>query len=129
MARNSIGNMPKPGALTPIFLGGTEGFNTTPGGLRLYTAFLWGRPGPANPYETASDISRACLTDEDRVTLADAAYVVFSTMTPIAWKMADGRWMAPRHEYSDLSAAHTRVVVEALSHMDVRVENCNLVRP
>ena len=128
MARNSIGNAPHPRVLAPILLDG-KAFNVSPMGKRLPSASFWGRPGGANPYETLSDLNRACLSDEDRVTLADAQYVIFSTLTPVAWKMADGRWMVPAYEYSLFIDKHVCAALSALSWNDVRAENGNLLQP
>jgi len=105
-----------------------EPFNTV-AWIRMELATFWGRPGGTDPYEGASQLNRACLRDEDRVTLADAQYVVFSSLTPIAWKLGDGRWMVPAHQYSDLACKHTETTLAALSHLDVRPENLNLLQP
>lgn len=128
MAHNSIGNVPYPKVLEPILRAG-ECFNTTSGGVRLASASLWGRPGPTDPYAACTDLNWACLTDEHRQSLADAQYVVFTGITPLAWKMADGRWMVPKYARTELAERHRDVVVTALSWMDVRTENGNLLTP
>jgi hypothetical protein len=128
MAHNSIGNIPHPNILSAVLFTG-ESFNMTREGIRLDSATLWGRPGGENPYGARSQLNRACLSDGDRETLADARYVIFSSFTPIAWQLRDGRWMVPAHQYSDLTCQQTVAVLGALSYNDVRPENGNLLQP
>jgi hypothetical protein len=128
VVHNSIGNIPRQHDLVRV-LGNEEPFNVSFDRTPLVSASLWGRPGPANPYADNSRISRACLLDSDRETLADAAYVIFGSGTPIAWKLRDGRWMVPACQYSDLTNQQTVTVLAALFTLDVRDENCNLLQP
>lgn len=125
---NSIGNNPYDEKVGEILLRG-EGFNLDANGEQLKSATLWGRPGGMNPFEPGTWLERCMgLTLEVRRTLRDAQYIIFSYRTPIAWKMADGRWMAPKHTYSDTSRYHALTAIGALSRIDVREENANLVR-
>lgn len=125
---NSIGNNPKSSELERVLLVG-EGFNLDKHGEQLKSATFWGRPGGTNPYAAMSRIGSAGLTDDERETLADASYTVFSYLTPIAWKMADGRWMVPEHEHSPTTRQHILTILAGLSNIDVRWENGNLARP
>jgi hypothetical protein len=126
---NSIGNNPYATELERVLLT-EEGFNLDKDHEKLRSATFWGRPGGINPFGMGTELDRCVgLTLEDRRTLRDAQYVIFSYRTPVAWKMADGRWMAPRHTYSPTTRQHILTAVAGLSCIDVREENGNLVRP
>ena len=126
---NSMGNNPASADVERVlFLG--EGFNLDRDGRRLRSATFWGRPGAVDPYIAGTELDKCeGLSQADRWTLMEAQYVVFSYSTPIAWKLADGRWMAPKHTYSVTTRQHILAVIAGLSGMDVREENANLVRP
>ena len=126
---NSMGNNPASGEVERV-LKLNEGFNLNKAGEKLRSATFWGRPGGFAPFGVGTQLDRcAGLTRENRETLRDAQYVIFSYQTPIAWKLADGRWMAPKHTYGPTTAQHIYAAIHGLSGIDVREENANLIRP
>lgn len=124
---NSIGNNPDSRKLAQIVFD-LQGFNLDRNHQRLKSATFWGRPGAVDPFHPESWLGGAELLDEERATLSKAVYVVFSYDTPIAWLMADGRWMAPTYEYSPTTRQHIFGILHALAHNDVKVDNLNLIR-
>lgn len=69
---------------------------------------LRGRPGSASGWDLGQ------LPEEWWGAVGEAAYVVFSHATPIAWRGADGAWVCPGVSYSVSTSRHQGTVRRAI---------------
>lgn len=70
------------------------------------------RPGAPTGY---GDLGQMNIRSE-RESVRGAVRIVYSYLTPIAWELADGRWVVSVQHYSASTRQHQRTIAAAISH-------------